>query len=312
VLWLVRAYARQREIAVRRALGASSPRILTLLAAESVTICALGGGLGVAIAALGVRVLDQLLPFDATTAGTLGVEPAAIAMALALALLVGALFAGLPLLASRRSPAAFRAGRGSRGTRESSRASAPLVAGQVAGATALLQVGALLVASLLRLLAVDPGFEPRQAIVAPFTLSSADARDAGTTMASWNRALAAVGGTVGVQAVGATTHPPLGPMAQMNVEIEGVRAGAAGPPLVAHSSVAGEVFAALGLRIVAGRTFSAVDQRERAQPTVIVNQTLARRYWPGQQAVGKHLRWAIPGLPEFPWRTVVGVVADSR
>jgi hypothetical protein len=76
--------------------------------------------------------------------------------------------------------------------------------------------------------------------------------------------------------------------------------------------VAGDLFGALGVPVVEGRAFAARDQRQDAMPVAIVNQALVRRYWPGQSAIGKRLRWAVPGMPEFPWRTVVGVVGDTR
>ena len=307
VLWLMRARGRQRELSVRRALGAPSGRLVKLLMTESALVCLLGGAAAAAVASWSLRLLERWLPPGLGGGDGLTLAPQALVAGLAVALVAAATFAALPFLGSRQQDdaAALRSARG--GTRRS-RATDALVIAEVAGSTALVLLCVLLLASVSRLVGVDPGFEPTRVVATTVSLTGPD--DAATLASAWDRVLATTAALPAVVAVGASPSVPLGAQSSMGVEVEG---GGDAPVLARHAAVAGELFAALGVPLRAGRTFGSVDQRPDAIPVAIVNETFARRHWGSAgAAIGKRLRWAVPGLPEFPWRTVVGVVGDTR
>ncbi len=293
LLSLLAGLDRADDTAVRLALGATPGRLLREFLMESVLLAALGGALGVAIAAAGVRLLPQW------TAGVprldeLALDARALAFIAAMTTLAG-LLAGLPQ-AWRRARVAVAAGlsAGSRRTTES--ASRHLlrdfiVVGQVALAVVLMAGSGLLVRSFLQLRDLDPGFDPRGVLVAPIFLDSQAYNTGERTRAYYRTVFERLASLPGVTAVGgATTVPtsPLGPDFERPVWPEDASADSSQRLPASVRMVTPGYFPALGLRIAAGR---AIDDRD--QPTsprvVMVNETLANRVWPGQPAIGKRL-----------------------
>jgi putative ABC transport system permease protein len=313
-LMLARAAAREAEIVIRTALGASRRRLLRQLLTESVLLAVLGGGLGVLLAAWGVEGLSALAPGTLPRADEVALDGRVLAFALALSVATGLLF-GL-------APALRLAGRAiSGGLRDGARSVAggpalrslrgALVLGEVAVAFVLLVGAGLLVRSFDRLLRVEPGFRTDGLFTArlllPRTKYAAEDRQA-AFLGQVTERLAAL---PSVRSAAVVTDAPLGDSPPyVNFSI----AGQSEPPAGAVHDV--ELFSAspayfgtLGIPLVLGRLFDATDQAG-APPVAVVNQTAVRRYFGGRSPLGSRLTFDEPTDSAARWMTVVGVVGD--
>jgi putative ABC transport system permease protein len=294
-LLLARAASRRGEIAVRSALGARPARILRMLLTESVVLAVLGGGLGILLAVWGIDLVRALPPGTLPRSSGIALDPGTLAFTLALSIVTGLLFGVVPglVLARSRLTSALQDGGRAGASRVSRRTRATLVAGQVALAHVLLVGAGLHMRSLQALLRVEPGFRPD-----------------GVRAAFYDRALeslAALPGVVSVAAV--TTVPVSGNDMIFSFEVDGQPPR---PPDQAVSanwySVSPGYFETMGLPLMAGRAFTAADAA--ASPRVaIINQTFARRMFPGEDPLGRRLRMGIDGTVA---REIVGVVGDVR
>lgn len=307
-LLLARATARQRELAVRSALGAGRGRILRQLVTESMVLALVGGALGVGLAYAGVRALGALGAADLPRASAIQIDTAVLLYALGVSTAAGLLFGLLPALraTSPNLQGALRAGsRGAVGA-AGQRLRSALVIAEVAVAVVLVTGAGLAVKSFARLLDVEPGFQPRNVLAVK--LSMLDRYDDERRPAYYNALLARIAAVPGVQVVGAAKDFPLRGTGEIVSPVV-VPAGAGGTgdrelrlPLM---HVSADYFRAMGIPLRAGRTFTGAD-REDTAPVWIVNEALARRYWPNESAVGKTLR---VGETAFQ---IVGVVGDVR
>jgi predicted permease len=309
-LLLARATAREREFAVRTALGASRGRVVRQLLTESVLLALLGGVLGVVLAYFGVRALLALSAGTIPRPEEVRLDARAVGFALLLSLLTSALFGLVPAVRAARAVTAETLRDGGRGgtERHGGRVRGALVLGQTALAMVLLVGAGLLINSFWRLVTVDPGFRPDHVLVAGFTIPL-DRYDTPPKMAAYrNEVLRRVGELPGVTAVGAAKTQPLrGGGEPADYEID----GRSGPGAVLHAAsgafmVSPGYFRALGIPLVRGRTFEEADDREDAPRVMVINQAAARRYFPGQDPLGQTVRSAAAPF------TVVGVVGDVR
>jgi putative ABC transport system permease protein len=311
-LMLVRLDARRAELAVRTAVGAGRGRIVRQLLAESVTIGVVGGAAGVAVAWWGTQVLLALGPPNLPRFGEVTVDARVLIFAAATAIGTGLFFGLFP---------AFRASRGGMATalQASGRGAAPgqsrfrrgLVVGQVAIALTLLAGAGLLGRSLVALQSVDPGFRQDHVLTGRLALASADYPTAPQVIDAFEAIQNRVAALPGVQAVGAVTNLPLASgLGDLNVMIEG-REQAAGEvsPRADWQVVTPGYFAAMGLSVRRGRVLDARD-RVDAPGAVVINETMAERYWPGQDALGA--RFTLGGHAGPGLVTVVGIVGDVR
>ena len=317
-LFLARAESRQHEIAVRRALGASRGALFTDGVAEAVLIAAVGGVLGLAIAASGVAVLRSM---DAGTAipriAEIRVDATAVTFTVLASLFATLVVGGLPALRLRRaSVSSVLVGEGPRaaGGRSRQRARRALIVSQMALALVLLAAAGLFARSFARLRAVNPGFDGAQAL--SFRLALPDvvypaASDAARVIASTLTELRTL---PGVQAAGAATKLPLDPEARQDsaVWVEDHPLGMSEIPNV-HGMVFAtpEYFAAMRIPLIAGRLFASLDPSldlAKSAREVMVSEALAKRYWTAATAVGKRIRMN----PDDPWSTIVGVVGSVR
>jgi putative ABC transport system permease protein len=314
LLSLLAGLDRSDDTTVRLALGATPARLLREFLMESVLLAALGGVLGVAIAAAGVRLLPQWT--DLPRLDELALDARALAFIAAMTTLA-ALLAGLPQ-AWRRAHGAVADGLSAVSRRTTESASRHLlrdviVVGQVALAVVLMAGSGLLVRSFLQLREVDHGFDPRGVLVAPIFLDSQAYNTGERTRAYYRTVFERLASLPGVTAVGgATTVPtsPLGPDFERPVWPEGVATGSSQRLPAAVRMVTPGYFPALGLRLAAGRAFD--DRDQPASPRVVmVNETLANRLWPGQQATGQQLVVDYSTAGTYPYE-VVGVVGDIR
>jgi putative ABC transport system permease protein len=307
-LQLGRASARMRELAIRTALGAGRRRLVRQLFTESLMLSLAGGAGGVAIAVLArgavVRFAASSLPLFAD----LRFDRVVILFAVALSLAAPVLFGVVPALRVSRSQ---RLGeRADSGSRDAQTMRAILIGAEVALSVMLVVGAVLLLRSLLRLQTVDPGFD--QHGVVAFTVTLPAARYA--TAADRRRAIEEIDRRLatqpGVKASGAVSTLALrGYTWTGDATIEG-RAPTDYERELRHKSVTPGYFAAMGIRLLAGRLLDERDTQEQP-PVTVVNLALARKYFTGADAVGKRIAYGRP-QDRAPWITIVGVVADEQ
>jgi predicted permease len=300
-LLLARATGRQQELAIRAAVGAGRSRIARQLVTESMTLAVLGGTLGIAFGLLAVRALGPAMVDELPLASPVTVDGFVLGFTMLVSLATALLFGGLPAIrASADLESSIRSGgRGTAGP-AGQRLRSALVVAEVALAVVLVVGAGLTTKSLVRLVAVHPGFDPRQALVVNLSVSSPD----GDLGAAYYRVLDAIRGVPGVVHAGAIRDLPLRGNGETMSRGITTATGVAAPTMQRHH-VSTNFFEALGVPVRAGRTFSLTDDAD-APRVVVINDTLARRLWPGQNAVGQVLRF---GQSEV---RVIGVVADVR
>jgi predicted permease len=314
-LLLVRAAARQREIAIRAAIGATRRQLLRQFFVESALIAVLGGGLGMLITAWSIDALVKLLPETGVLDGGIPAETSIHISAPVLLFAVGVTFAATFLFglwpawqASRIDTAlAMRLGDRSGGSaRQPLRAA--LIVAEVALAVVLLAGAGLLLRSFSQLVGTDPGFRTERVLSARLNLPPTRYEKPGATVRFAEQLLAGVRELPGVQSVAAVSHPPFSYLDRWPFAIEG-RTAPEQRLSAANRVVSPNYYEVMGIPLRRGRVFTEQDTAE--QPGVIVvNETMARRTWGDQDPIGKRLtvyvaRWELPV-------TIIGVVADSR
>jgi putative ABC transport system permease protein len=311
-LLLARASGRAREMAVRRALGASRVRLVRQLLSESVVLAIAGGAAGLFVAAWGLRVFAPLQPKDLPLVGSTTLDGRVFAFTLVLALITGVLFGLAPAWhASRPSlTAALRSGgRTTSPGRELTRWL--LVAGEVALSVMLLVGAGLLVRSLWRVLAVDPGFDPRGVLT--FDASLPHTRyDRLATTRFFAEAIDRLAALPGVESAAATTVLPLhGDNNSRYFSLEGRTGNAPRDYTIAsHRLVTERYFSTLAMPIVKGRAFDPADFGPETAPVAVVNQAFARVFLGRGDPIGRRLKMGETTGAPTPWMTIVGVVGD--
>lgn len=312
-LLLARAADRRKEIAVRASLGASRGRIARQMMTESLLLAIAGGVAGVACGAALLGPLMHAAPQQIPRLDTVRVDPGVLAFSLAISLATGVLFGLAPALQVMRSDvngALKEGGRSITGSRSRHRLRAALLVAEVMFATVLLTASMLLLRSLGAALAVDPGFRAGHLAALDVTLlgSKYEPLAAGHQfLAEASRELKAI---PGVEAVGAAACPPLQKdCGDYWYEVPGrthFTAGNADGSL--FNSVGSGYFAAIGATMLQGREFNSSD-RTGAPPVAIINETLARKWWPRDSPVGWQIKYGGPG-EKGPLYEIVGVVRD--
>jgi predicted permease len=314
-LLLARASARQREIAVRLALGAPRSRIVRQLLTESLLIAFLGGVLGLALALAGVKGLVSLLPAGFPRAHDIHVSAPVFLFTFLVSGAAGILFGLAPALqASRTDPneGLHKGGRATTGSGNQSRLRNALVVSEVGLACVLLIGAGLMLRSLLNILHLDPGFRQENVLTAKLTLPHARYPKDEDAVRFDERLIAGIGALPGVQSAGVGSDLP---WTGYDDNIGGFHIEGKQPPpnqeFHARYHIASpDYFRALGIPLVRGRFFSDGDSKS-APAVLIVNRAMAERYWPGEDVVGKRLTFE--GHPkEKDWLTVVGIVGDVK
>jgi putative ABC transport system permease protein len=328
-LLLTRAAARQNEMAIRTALGARRWRLIRQMLTESLLLSGLGGGLGLLLAVWLIDLLPKIKAINVPRLEEVNLDGRVLLATIGFSVLTGVLTGIVP--AWRNS--GFRLNQWiSEGTRGSSgpgrrRIGSTLVVLEFALAMILLVGGGLMLKSFVRLVRVDPGFDPHQVLRLDLALPGLRYREARQQMAFYEQLIDRLKGLPGVESVGATTRTPLNPgdnWAGFVIE------GRPEPPpgqqqQAALRSVSNDYFRTLKIPLRRGRFFSEADARvslplirwyeqqpypahfnePQPVPTVIINERMASLYWPGEDPVGRRLR-----IIASPWLTVVGVVGD--
>jgi putative ABC transport system permease protein len=310
-LVLSRSAARSREVALRAALGSSRARLLQLLLAEAAVLSATGALLGVVLAHVVVSAVPAVVTEMLPIAREISLDVRVLLFTTGVAIATSILFAIIPLLAlERRTPGAAlqeEATRTTPGTRRH-RLQAGLVVSTVVLSFVLLVGAGLFVRSFSALMARDAGFNADSVLTASVELPRAGYADAASVRTFHSTLLAGATSLPGVRSAALMTDLPLERYERRGVSAEGVETAQS-----THLSwVDGAYFTTLGIRVTSGRAFTDVENVER-RDVVIINERLARVFWPGQDAVGKRLRWGRDGnssANKNAWLTVVGVVAD--
>jgi putative ABC transport system permease protein len=299
-LLLVRSSTRQKEMAVRVALGADRGRIIRQLLTESILLAALGTSLGILLAFWGTRFIASQLPDGIPRLREAQVDAPVLVFTLVVSLLTGLLFGlGPALQASRPNPTeGLKEGdRGSSGRRQ--RLRSVLVVGEVALTLTLLVGAGLLLQSFRRVLQVDPGFEPQNLLTMQFSVNNPDGQQVANFFEQLQQK---VRNLPGVKAVAVSNGLPFGVANFPTFMIEG-REVTENKPSGIRYTVSPDYFQTLGIEFIKGRVFSAQDTPNT--PTVaIVDEVLAQRYFPNEDPMGKRLKQS----PTSPGLEIVGIV----
>ena len=313
-LMLTRALSRQREMAVRAALGASRLRVVVQLLVESSVLALAGGALGLGLAQALARVLASMAPPSIPRLGDITIDGRILAFSAGVSLLTALLCGLLPALELSRAPGADalkEGGRTSSPGRRQRRMFGALVALQVAVAVVLLVGGALLFRSFSRLMAVDPGFRGDRTLTLATSLPVAGYRTGADVRAFYTRLMERLATIPGVAAAGASTDLPLSVRERRAFAIENEpEANRDLPHGGANEWVIGQYFDALGIPLKRGRLFTPEDG-SGAEPAVLINDALARLFWGNDDPVGHRIAWGNP-MQHGRWMRVIGVVGDVK
>ncbi|HZM90268.1 MAG TPA: ABC transporter permease [Blastocatellia bacterium] len=311
-LMLARAASRQREIAVRIALGASRWRLVRQMLIESVVLALAGGAAGLLLSLWGIEFLSAAAEgMSAPRARSIGLDGRVLLFTFGASVLTGLIFGSVPALQASKPDLndALKEGGRSSGSLRRNRTRNLLVVSEMALAFVLLVGAGLLINSFLKLRAVDPGLKPGNVLTMNITLPRQKYAKSEQVISFHRQLLEQVAAVPGVETVGSVTALPYGgstnsfgytiesPVSDQTTSIISQLASA-------------HFFRAIGIPMLGGREFNEGDV-DGAAPVVIVSDALAKRFWPDQEPLGRRIKW---GNKEFgsPWMTVVGVVGDVR
>jgi putative ABC transport system permease protein len=309
-LLLARASARQREIAIRYALGASRGRIIRQLLTESAVLGLIGGAAGFLLAFWGVPLLVSSLPADMPRVEEITVDRWMLAFTLAISVLTGVAFGLVPAIQTSRSTVQTSLKIEERGaTAPFGRASSLLVAGEIAVAVLLVIVAGLLIRSFTGLLRVHPGFRTERIVTARVTPPAARYRTEDSVRTFYDSLLARIAALPGVQAVELVSNLPLASgTGGFAFEVEGTPyIQSEGAPTTGERKVTPGYSRVMEIPLLKGRPLADTD-RENTPRVALINETMARQYFAGVDPIGRRLKEVY--LKE--WTTVVGVVGDVR
>ncbi len=312
-LFLMRAVTREREIGLRRALGAGNARLVVQLLTESVMVAFLGGAIGILVATLGVPALLALAPPGTIPRGQeIRIDLAVLAFTLVISALTGIGFGLAPAFKATRRELRDTIAEGARTlSPRHGLARGALVVAEVGLAVVLLTGAGLLLRSFQQIRAIDLGFRPENTLTFSVDLPEYSYRDPETMGALHQRVLDGLGRIPGVEAAGAANFEPFGPvLLSSGFYVEGATEGPSG----SNTNQAGRMivspgyFRAMGIPVLVGRGFTAQD--DVAQPgVVVISRLMAERFWPNRDPVGRRLSFS--SNPEADdWLTIVGVVED--
>jgi putative ABC transport system permease protein len=310
-LLLARGAAREQELVIRQAMGAGRGRLLRQLLTESALLACLGGAAGLLLAWWGVEALVALKPENLPRLESISLDGRVFGFALAVSLLTGIVFGLAPAWLATRlnvSAALKEGGRGAvSGARHRLRSA--LVVAELALALILLVGAGLLIKSFWQLRTIQPGFNPNNLLTMRVELPEARYREI-EKQAQFRRTLLDSLNTVsGVQAALVSEVPLAGEWLTHDFTREGWQLKPGDEPDVHTRSIEGDYFRTMQIPLLAGRDFTSQDKADAPQ-VGIVNQTLANRYFPNEDPIGKRVRWARD--EQVNWITIVGVAGDIK
>ena len=308
-LLIAKGASRRNELAVRSAIGATRGRIVRQVLCESLILAFAGGLAGVAIAWWLTSTIVALAPEGIPRLATATLDVPVLAFAVGVSLLTGLVFGTLPAITSASASVAAAARAGNRETRGGSRLRSVLLVSEVALALVLLIGAGLLLRSFSALMAQPPGFDTRHMITGNVTLNGVRYGNSSTRARFWEAFEERMRAMPGVRDVALTTDLPIGGLPiYHNLAFEGKPVAPGSEPEVYYRGVNAAYFRAMGIPLLKGRAFTPAD-RDGAPMVAIVNEAFGRQYYPGEEVLGRRIRWA---SGDGTWITIVGVVADVR
>jgi putative ABC transport system permease protein len=310
-LLLARAAQRQKEIAIRTAIGANQTQLVRLLLVESMLLAVIGGLLGCLLAFWGIDLLVVLKPENLPRLDQVGIDWSVLLFTGGISLTTGLLFGLAPALQSTHPQLNEMLKEGDRtGTSGPARHRVRdlLVVSEVGLSLVLLVAAGLLIRSFVKLLKVDPGFRSDHVLTVSIPLPASRYPEAAQEAAFFQRLLERVRELPGVRAAGAVTDVPLFGGSSTGFDVEGRPLAAPNErPMTDFRSATPDYFRAMGMGLAAGRDFTTNDKAD-APPVTVINETLARRYFGKENPIGKRIGLSRP----IDWREIVGVVHDVR
>ena len=306
-LILARGVKRTQEFSLRVALGATTLRLIRLTLTESLVISLAAGVVGLLLAVVGLRVLMTAAPANMPRLDEVSMDVPVLIYAIAVSLATGVLFGIVPVLSRFRGDLyeGLREGRGSAQGSRGHRVRHVLVVTQFALAITLVFGANLLIRSFMHVQSVDPGFQSENVLMANLSVESASER-----VAFYQQVVENVRTIPGVRATGIVEDLFISGAPNRSITVEGPVSLKPVFEELRIDAIAGEFFQSIGVPLREGRAFSASDGAEAA-PVAIINETMAKRLWPGATAVGKRFRTE-GAQSAAPWIEVVGVVGDMR
>jgi putative ABC transport system permease protein len=321
-LLLARAASRSREVAVRAAIGATRQRLVRQFLSESLLLAALGGITGIALAVVFMRGIVAITPFDVPRIQEVGIDARVLAFALVLTLCTAVAFGLLPALFMSRADlqqVLKEGGRSQAGSAGGRRAHGLLVAAEIALAVMLLSGAGLLYRSVARLASEDPGFGSAGIVTAGIQLTGAAYRQWPQVEQFHSALVESLRQQPGIKAAGASNFLPLAPGWRIPFLIRGLAAPPRGDePTAQYHSVSEEYFETLGVQLRRGRFFDTHDTAQ-SHGVVVINEALARRYFAGDEPVGKTILCLTTNIGPLGAtmiqnreHEIVGVVSDVK
>jgi putative ABC transport system permease protein len=314
-LFLVRGAARAREIAVRQACGATRERLVRQMLTESFLLASLGGGLGILVGWLGIEGLRHMISMDMLQGAVIGIDRNVLLFSGAMVVLVSIAFGLVPAWQAsqpRVQETLKDGGRSSTPSAAQHRLRAVLVMAETALALVLLVGAGLMMKSMYRLLQVDPGFRPERVLTMEINLRTAQYSKPEASLNFWRQALDKVRALPGIDTAALGTVLPLsGNHNRGDITVEGMPTPELGKfPHPDYHTISSSYIDALGIPLLRGRNFTDADT-DTAPRVALINATMARRFWPNEDATGKRFHWGHPGSKE-PWIEIIGVVGDTK
>jgi len=313
-LLLARAASHRKEMAVRRALGASRYRLLRQILVECFLLALSGAGLGLLIGIWGTDLFVSFTADALPRAREISLDVRVLGFALGLALLTSVLFSLAPFLHVSRLKLTHMLNEGTRNATASparGRLRTGLVVCEITLSLVLLICAGLFIRSFKLLNQVDPGFKPQKVLSMTIALPATSYRTDAQVFLFYQQLMEQLERLPGVLSVGAGTDLPLRSSWTRLFTAEGWKEPPSGiSPTNAHTVVFGNYLSALGIPLKRGRYFTDQD-RSATSGVLLINETMAQRFWPNEDPLGKRLKWGLPGS-ENPWLTIVGVVGDVK
>jgi putative ABC transport system permease protein len=312
-LLLARTLGRSREFILRAALGAGPARLVRQLLTESVLLAVIGGAAGLLLASAGIYFVKMLGPSSISRLREATLDVRVFSFTLAVVFITGILFGLAPAIGATRQnlvEALKEGGQRTRGGNASARLRRVFLVSEMALALVLVVAAGLLTQTFFRLLAVDPGFRAAHALTFELTLPAAKYTDQEHIVALYQRALERLRSLPGVNSAGIVAAVPLGGA----TESTGIRFSDSPTevrkkdPYASYTMTSPGYFDAAGTPILRGRDFLESDSAH-SMPVTVINNAMAKKFWPGEDPIGKHVA---PGSPLYPIETIVGVVADVK
>jgi len=309
---LARAAVRQKEVAVRTALGARRSRVIRQVLTENLLLTSLGGALGLLLTFWGTRALVALSPADIPRVESVSVDANVVFFLLVVTALTGIASGLVPALQASRvnlSDALKENARGSSEGVQRNRLRSFLVASEFALALTLLIAAGLMIRSFVALESVDPGFNPHGVLSMIVPIAGSNEADPGRRSIFYQQMIERVRTVPGVESAAGINHLPIaGDLWDRDFVIEGRPTPApTDVPDATYRVATPGYFRTMGIRLLQGRDISATDTAT-APPVVVINETMARTYWPNQNPLGQHI--AFTADKKSGWMTVIGVVKD--